>query len=653
MEGGDAINAAVQASFGSFQTIGNYGGIAPPESFEALLNFTIGEYRTFLNAAIEATSELDPSLFRNLLNTPEIANELDEEGRSFFESLANGDFSVIREPLLALLDDFAEFPEGNTLRDTLASGIPGGDFTAVIEQALVEAQDALTNTLWDIDANTFLSPTFVIDTVSGLWSAQDSSGATAFGGGTLDELFDQLGNSVSDAITSFLGSSSSLVSGFINENASAGSLAAAQAAAGQSAGGAFATLQTMAAEAFREDQQSGAFLDELSATLATAQYEAILNSFAGVLADDKTPLNKFILGSRNSDPNFVIDLEGIVNGSDRGDWFYLSQENNIFDGGLGTDLLFGLAGDDTLAGGADNDQLFGGTGLDILTGGLGDDGISGGDGFGDIANFANALGQFTLQFLSDGSVMTQDRAAGGEGTDLLSGIETLTFGSGASIFSDGMIDLTRFQGIANLDAAAINSFVELYIAYFNRAPDAIGLNFWGTAFANGMPLNEIAEQFLGQSETQMTYPSDTTNLEFATQVYNNVLGRTPDLAGIQFWEGVLNSGEVGRGTFILEVLHGAKVDLPEGSLPEDIALQLADRDYLATKTDIGTYFSVIKGMSDVTDASNAMQLFARGSEGSVQDVLNLIDQEYAAALADGSGELLMQLVGVTDDPFAV
>ncbi len=236
--------------------------------------------------------------------------------------------------------------------------------------------------------------------------------------------------------------------------------------------------------------------------------------------------------------------------------------------------------------------------------------------------------------------------------DILDGIETLSFGSGASIFADGTIDLTKFQGIANLDGDQINSFVELYIAYFNRAPDAIGLNFWGTAFADGLPLTDIADQFLGQPETRLAYPSDTTNLEFATQVYQNVLGRIPDLAGLNFWEGQLSSGNVGRGTFILEVLQGAKTDLSAGASAEDVALQLADRDYLSTKTDIGTYFSVIRGMSDVTDASEAMQLFVRGSEGSVQDALNLIDQEYAAALADGSGEVLMQLVGVVDDPFA-
>ncbi|MCX7560297.1 DUF4214 domain-containing protein [Sulfitobacter sp. F26204] len=214
-----------------------------------------------------------------------------------------------------------------------------------------------------------------------------------------------------------------------------------------------------------------------------------------------------------------------------------------------------------------------------------------------------------------------------------------------------MIDLTKFQGIAGLDAAQINTFVELYIAYFNRAPDAVGLNFWGTAFATGTSLDQIASLFLDQDETRATYDADINNLEFATQVYQNVLGRTPDAAGLAFWQGELDSGNVSRDTFILEVLKGAKADLPAGSLQADIDLQLMDRGYLATKTDIGTYFGVIKGLSDVADATAAMQLYLRGDDSSIQGAIDKIDQEYAAALSDSNGEFLMQLVGVVDDPF--
>ena len=125
-----------------------------------------------------------------------------------------------------------------------------------------------------------------------------------------------------------------------------------------------------------------------------------------------------------------------------------------------------------------------------------------------------------------------------------------------------------------------------------------------------------------------------------------------DEAGRDFWVGQLDSGNVGRGTFILEVLKGAKADPAADADQSFIDLQLADRAYLEDKTDIGTYFAVIRGLSDVSDASAAMQLYVRGDTSSIQTAIDQIDLDFADASAGDSGELLLQLVGVADDPFA-
>jgi len=181
------------------------------------------------------------------------------------------------------------------------------------------------------------------------------------------------------------------------------------------------------------------------------------------------------------------------------------------------------------------------------------------------------------------------------------------------------------------------SFIELYIAYFNRAPDAIGLNFWGTAFANGTTLEEMATLFVGQDETLAAYPAGTSNNVFAETVYNNVLGRTPDQAGFDFWVGQLDTGSVSRDQFILEVLRGVQPGTP-------------DEGYLDTKVDIGAYFAVHKGMSDVDNASAAMALFD-GTDAGIDAAVAAIDGYYAEALDPSTGEFLMQVVGVLDDPF--
>jgi hypothetical protein len=213
------------------------------------------------------------------------------------------------------------------------------------------------------------------------------------------------------------------------------------------------------------------------------------------------------------------------------------------------------------------------------------------------------------------------------------------------------MNLEFLGGPMALTEENFSDLIELYIAYFNRAPDAEGLNFWGSAFAEGISLEEIASLFLGQPETVAAYPASATNLEFATQVYSNVLGRDPDQGGLNFWVGQLDDGNVTRDQFILEVLRGAKADPAEGATQEFIDLQIADRGYLADKTDIGTYFAVTRGLSDVAEANSIMQLFVRGVETTIDDAVSAVDQAYGDALSADGGDFLIQLVGVVEDPF--
>jgi hypothetical protein len=78
--------------------------------------------------------------------------------------------------------------------------------------------------------------------------------------------------------------------------------------------------------------------------------------------------------------------------------------------------------------------------------------------------------------------------------------------------------------------------------------------------------------------------------------------------------------------------------------------QLADRAYLETKVDIGAYFAVHQGMSDVTNATLAMSLYD-GSEASVASAVSQINEFYADALEPNSGEFIMQVTGLLDTPF--
>jgi hypothetical protein len=135
--------------------------------------------------------------------------------------------------------------------------------------------------------------------------------------------------------------------------------------------------------------------------------------------------------------------------------------------------------------------------------------------------------------------------------------------------------------------------------------------------------------------------------DFITEVYDNVLGRAPDMPGFNYWVNELETNpDISPGIFILAILNGAKFP------SEPTALTAIDQIYLSNKVDLGVYFSVIKGMSDVADASGAMALFT-GTQISIDETVAAIDGHYADALVAETGDFLMQLVGVIDDPFMI
>ncbi|KIN70436.1 hypothetical protein Z945_3491 [Sulfitobacter noctilucae] len=300
-------------------------------------------------------------------------------------------------------------------------------------------------------------------------------------------------------------------------------------------------------------------------------------------------------------------------------------EDNQLAGDAGDNVLRGQAGDDWLSGNAGDDLLYGGSGWDVAT-------------------YSGPQDAFTLTFAPDGTIMT-DRRASGDGKDRLIDIEEVVFGSGGEIDS---LDLTLLQGISNLSTQSIADVVELYIAYFDRAPAAKGLAYWASRLDDGMTLPEIAQSFFVQDETQATYAGFLNNdgsladtEAFVTAVFNNLLGRDPYSA---YWIDALDRPDSGitPGIFILAVLNGAKAE--SGGV--------ADAAYLEAKTDIGVYFSAIKGLDGYENTVSVMQMFD-GSRASVESATREIDRLHAEALDSETGSFLIELVGVIDNPFAL
>ena len=98
----------------------------------------------------------------------------------------------------------------------------------------------------------------------------------------------------------------------------------------------------------------------------------------------------------------------------------------------------------------------------------------------------------------------------------------------------------------------------LYLAFFGRAPEPAGLDYWVDRIDSGTAtLASVSSFFAGSAEFKATY-GNTTNTQFVTLVYQNVLDRNPDAAGLAYWKGRLDGGTITRGNLMVAFSESAE-----------------------------------------------------------------------------------------------
>jgi Ca2+-binding RTX toxin-like protein len=191
-----------------------------------------------------------------------------------------------------------------------------------------------------------------------------------------------------------------------------------------------------------------------------------------------------------------------------------------------SETLQGKEGNDAISAGGGDDIIDGDEGNDILNGGAGDDSVSGGAGF-DICQYAGSRSQIIVTRQSD-TVVKVNASASGEGSDTLLDIERIQV-------SDGTIAL-------DLTGAAGQTY-RLYQAAFDRTPDDVGLSHNVHLMDGGLGIFDMAAAFIASEEFQQTYGSGISNTAFITLLYQNVLNRGPDDAGLAGWLDAMSGGQ--------------------------------------------------------------------------------------------------------------
>ena len=202
-----------------------------------------------------------------------------------------------------------------------------------------------------------------------------------------------------------------------------------------------------------------------------------------------------------------------------------SSSDDPLKGNVFPELLEGKDGHDSIAALAGNDTLYGGSGNDTLIGGEGNDTSNGGAGI-DIAVFQGRRSEYQFTSRPDLSWTISDSIPARDGTDILFGVERIKF-------SD--------IGIAVDSSGVAGQAYRIYKAAFNRTPDNGGLGYWIAQMDKGMNAVDVSARFIDSPEFRGLYGQNPSNADFLTKVYTNVLGRTPDQGGYNWWLNELNT----------------------------------------------------------------------------------------------------------------
>lgn len=146
-----------------------------------------------------------------------------------------------------------------------------------------------------------------------------------------------------------------------------------------------------------------------------------------------------------------------------------------------------------------------------------------GDAGLDTVNYMGSSVDYAVVKSESGFTVTQSQIS-----DVLSGIERINFDN-ASVALD-------INGAESAGAA-----YRLY-ELFDRTPDQAGLGYWIDQFDNGASLQEIAQSFIESNEFSNLYGSNLTDEAFVNTLYENILNRSADQSGLDYWVNDLANG---------------------------------------------------------------------------------------------------------------
>nr|WP_298410254.1 DUF4214 domain-containing protein [uncultured Halomonas sp.] len=199
--------------------------------------------------------------------------------------------------------------------------------------------------------------------------------------------------------------------------------------------------------------------------------------------------------------------------------------------------------------------------------------------------------------------------------------------------------------------ANLNLTQQLYVAYYGRPADKEGLNYWADRIeAEGV--GNVVSAFGSSSEFQEQY-GDLDNDELVVNIYQQLFSRAPEVSGLQYWTGVLDSGEKSLADIALSISNAAS-----GSDKTVLKTKIEAADYYTDNVEQGQYnLNVAKQVLktiDETDTNGDLANARDTIDSSIKQSSSVADLEAREAAQEALTEAETALsekaveLGITD-----
>lgn len=191
-------------------------------------------------------------------------------------------------------------------------------------------------------------------------------------------------------------------------------------------------------------------------------------------------------------------------------------------------------------------------------------------------------------------------------------------------------------------AITVKEAQTLYVSYFGRPADFVGLQYWtGTETLVGS-LEQLAHSFYNSAEGKKYFPVDpaTNQIDVTASInaiYANMFGRVPETAGFDYWYNEIASGKINLAEAAVAIYKGAQ-GKDALMIENKIAAATQFTDQVAASNQPSLYYGdqafakaneFLNTVTDVTDVTSA------GFAAQVNAAVNAAEAAGGASSSEG------------------